>query len=77
VSEEVVMKGSSGAWTWVVAGIALAAALAVSVFGCNPPDAAADAAPAAVPKRSETSYMSTVEPPFAKVSPSCRGKSPS
>jgi hypothetical protein len=34
VSEEVAMKGSSGgAWTWVVAGIALAAAVAVTVFG--------------------------------------------
>src|SRR4051812_29680128 len=33
VSEEVVMKGSSGAWTWVVAGVALVAALAVTVFG--------------------------------------------
>jgi len=57
------MKGSSGAWTWVVAGIALAAAVAVSVFGCNTPEAAADA----VPPRGETSYMSTIEPPFDQV----------
>jgi cytochrome c peroxidase len=67
------MKGSSGAWTWVVAGMALAAALAVTVFGCNPPDAAADdapvvaGAPAGVPKRGDTSYLSTIEPPFEKV----------
>ncbi|HEX8113846.1 MAG TPA: hypothetical protein VF516_39210 [Kofleriaceae bacterium] len=63
VFEEVVMKDSGGAWTWVFAGIALAAAVAVTVFGCAPPDARADA----VPTRGETSYMSTIEPPFEKV----------
>ncbi|HEX3474619.1 MAG TPA: hypothetical protein VHT91_06230 [Kofleriaceae bacterium] len=60
------MKGSSGgAWTWVVAGIALAAAVAVTVFGCRAPDV--DAAPGGVPRRGDTSYLPTVEPPFEKV----------
>lgn len=50
------MKGSSGgAWTWVVAGVALAAAVAVTVFGCRAPDG--------VQRRGDTSYL----PPFEKV----------
>ena len=61
------MKGSSGAWTWVVAGVALAAALAVTVFGCRATDADADSAATGVPRRGDTSYLSTVEPPFDKV----------
>jgi hypothetical protein len=61
------MKGSSGAWTWVVAGVALAAALAVTVFGCGAPEADADSAPAKVPRRGDTSYLPTIEPPFDKV----------
>jgi len=61
------MKGSSGgAWTWVVAGVALAAALAVTVFGCRAPDV--DAASGGVPTRGDTSYLSTIEPPFCMVS---------
>jgi cytochrome c peroxidase len=68
VAEEVVMKGSSGgAWTWVVAAVALAAALAVSVFGCRAPQADADSAPAGVPRRGDSSYLPTIEPPFDKV----------
>lgn len=60
------MKGSSGgAWTWVVAGVALAAAVAVTVFGCRAPDA--DAAPGGVPRRGDTRYLSTIEPSFEKV----------
>jgi cytochrome c peroxidase len=58
------MKGS---WTWVVAGVALVVAVAVSVFGCGAPDAAADTAPAGVPRRGDTSYLPTIEPPFDKV----------
>jgi hypothetical protein len=66
VSEEVVMKDSSGgAWTWVVAGIALVAAVAVTVFGCRAPDV--DAAPGGVPRRGDTSYLPAIEPPFEKV----------
>jgi hypothetical protein len=61
------MKGSSGAWTWVVAGVALAAALAVTVFGCGAPEADADSAPAKVPRRGDTSYLPTIELPFDKV----------
>lgn len=61
------MKGSSVAWRWVVAGVALAAALAVTVFGCRATDADADSAAAGVPRRGDTSYLSTIEPPFDKV----------
>jgi len=61
-----VMKDSSGgAWAWVVAGIALAAAVAVTVFGCRAPDV--DAAPGGVPRRGDTSFLLTTEPPFEKV----------
>lgn len=60
------MKGSSGgAWTWVVAGVALAAAVAVTVFGCRAPDA--DAASGGVPRRGDTSYVPAIAPPFEKV----------
>jgi hypothetical protein len=60
------MKESGGGWTWVVAGVALTAALAVTVFGCRATDAEADSA-AAVPRRGDTSYLSTIEPPFDQV----------
>jgi hypothetical protein len=74
VPEEVVMKGSSGGtWTWVVAGIALAAAVAVTVFGCHAPVADADPAPAGVPRRGDTSYLPTSEPLFDKLFARCRG----
>lgn len=61
------MKGSSGAWTWVVAGIALAAALAVTVFGCRAQDADSSSSSAGVPRRGDSSYLPTTEPPFDKV----------
>jgi cytochrome c peroxidase len=61
------MKGSSGTWTWVVAGVALAAAVAVTVFGCRAPEADAESTPAGVPRRGDTSYLSTIEQPFDKV----------
>jgi hypothetical protein len=63
------MKGSSGAWTWVVAGVALAAALAVTVFGCRAQEADADSSSssAGVPRRGDSSYLPTNEPPFDKV----------
>jgi hypothetical protein len=63
------MKDSGGAWTWVVAGVALAAALAVTVFGCRAPEADADSSSAAVPRRGDTSYLPTIEPPVDRCSP--------
>ena len=59
------MKESNGTWTWVVAGIALAAAVAVTVFGCRAPDV--DAAPGGVLLRGETSDMPSIEPSFEKM----------
>jgi hypothetical protein len=61
------MKGSSGAWTWVVAGVALAAALAVTVFGCRAQEADAGSSSAAVSRRGDSRYLPATEPPFDKV----------